>query len=311
MTRSRLALAALLLMAAIWGSTFFLIKDLVSRVPVTDMLAARFAIATVPLAILAARRWNLTRDVALRSAAAGLVYGAAQIAQTYGLAYTAASISGFVTGLYVVLTPVLSALVLKVRISGITWLAVGLATVGLGVFSLDGMAISFGAAITFVSAILYAVHIIALGRWSAPGQAMGMTVVQMLVISVLCTIAALPGGIQLPSSGTDWAILLYLALIAGALTMWLQTWAQAHVDPTRAAVVMSMEPVFGAGFAVALGGESVNPRMIIGGLAIVSAMYLVEVGPALRRRRVLIRARATEAALPTTAGQGSDDLDAA
>lgn len=283
-------------MAAIWGTTFFLIKDLVSRVPVTDMLAVRFGIATIPLAILAARRWNLTRDVAVRSALAGLVYGAAQIAQTYGLAYTAASISGFVTGLYVVLTPVLSALVLRVRISGITWLAVGLATVGLGVFSLDGMAISFGAAITFVSAILYAIHIIALGRWSAPGQAMGMTVVQMLVISIMCTIAALPGGIQLPASGADWAILLYLALVAGALTMWLQTWAQAHVDPTRAAVVMSMEPVFGAGFAVALGGESVNPRMIIGGLAIVSAMYLVEVGPAVRRRRVLARARATEAA---------------
>jgi drug/metabolite transporter (DMT)-like permease len=80
---------------------------------------------------------------------------------------------------------------------------------------------------------------------------------------------------SLPASGLDWLIVLYLVVVASALTMVLQTWAQARVEPSRAAVVMAMEPVWAAAFAVALGGETMTLRMIIGGLAIVAAMYLV------------------------------------
>jgi drug/metabolite transporter (DMT)-like permease len=80
--------------------------------------------------------------------------------------------------------------------------------------------------------------------------------------------------------------MIYLAVAAGAVTMLLQTWAQAQVDASRAAVIMAMEPVWAAGFAVALGGESLSPRMIFGGLAILSAMYLVELAP---RRVALVR----------------------
>ena len=83
----------------------------------------------------------------------------------------------------------------------------------------------------------------------------------------------------MPTSGTDWLIVIYLAVVAGAMTMVLQTWAQARIDPSRAAVVMAMEPVWAAGFAVALGGEKITVRMIIGGLAILGAIYLVEVAP--------------------------------
>jgi drug/metabolite transporter (DMT)-like permease len=102
------------------------------------------------------------------------------------------------------------------------------------------------------------------------------------MITLLTAVAALwptagsAPGIQLPGSLHDWLVVLYLALIASALTMVLQTWAQAHIEPSRAAVIMAMEPVWAAAFAVALGGESITARMIIGGLAIVSAMYLVE-----------------------------------
>lgn len=284
--QQRLALASLLGMAAVWGSTFFLIKDLVTRIGVTDMLALRFAIATVALAVVAGRRLRMDRATALRGVVAGAIYGCAQVLQTYGLAHTSASISGFVTGLYVVLTPVIGAVVLRARIPAMTWVAVLLATVGLGVLSLQGLQVSLGAALTFGSAVLYAVHILALGRWSKPGTALGMAVLQMAVITVICSLAALPGGIQVPASGADWASLLYLAVIAGAATMLAQTWAQALVEPTRAAVVMSMEPVFAAAFAVALGGESPTLRMAVGGLAIVCAMYLVELGPALRARRI-------------------------
>ena len=212
----------------------------------------------------------------------GLLYGAAQILQTAGLAHTTASVSGFVTGLYVVATPLLTAVVLRRRVPPLTWLAAVLATIGLGVLALHGFSIGFGELLTLIAAVIYAGHIVALGRYSTPETALGLSLVQLSMITLVTAVAALwpaPGsapGIQLPESLHDWLVVLYLALIASALTMVLQTWAQAHIEPSRAAVIMAMEPVWAAAFAVALGGESITARMIIGGLAIVSAMYLVE-----------------------------------
>ena len=293
-TRSRtelLALGALLAMTAAWGSTFFMIKDIVTRIAVPDLLAVRFTIAALALALLAHRRIRLSRTTLRRGALLGLLYGIAQILQTAGLAHTSASVSGFITGLYVVITPLLGALILRSRIGPLTWLAVALATAGLGVLSLNGFAVGYGELLTLISAAVYAGHIVALGRLSEPGQALSLSVVQLAVIALLCTGAALwpdastgAVSIQLPSSGADWVVVLYLALVAGALTMVLQVWAQARVEPTRAAVIMAMEPVWAAGFAVALGGESITLRMIIGGLAILGAMYLVELAPRLRSR---------------------------
>ena len=280
-----LALAALLMMAAIWGSTFFLIKDLVARLGVLDLLAVRFAVASVALAVLAAPRLRIDATVLRRGALLGLLYGAAQILQTAGLSLTTASSSGFVTGLYVVLTPLLGALVLRSRVDGATWAGAALAAVGLGVLSLDGLHVGAGEAVTFVSAVVYAGHILVLSRWSDAGRALGLSLVQLVVITVLCTGAALwPDaqghvGLTLPSSAADWWSVLYLAVVAAALAMVLQVWAQAHVEPSRAAVVMAMEPVWAAAFAVALGGERVTLRMVLGGLAIVGAMYLVELAP--------------------------------
>ena len=82
-----------------------------------------------------------------------------------------------------------------------------------------------------------------------------------------------------PATGGQWASLLYMALVAGALALWAQTWAQAHLTATRAAIVMALEPVFAAFFAVVLGGESLTRRMLVGGALVVAAMYLVELRP--------------------------------
>ena len=277
-----LAFLALLVMTAAWGSTFFLIKDVVTRIPVADLLAIRFAIASVALAIIAAPRLRLSRTVLMYGSLLGLLYGSAQILQTTGLAHTAASVSGFVTGLYVVVTPLLTALLLRRRIPRLTWLAAILATVGLGVLALHGFALGYGELLTLIAAVIYAGHIVALGRFSTPETTLSLSLVQLIVITLVSAIAAWwpttgsGAGIQLPNSAGDWLIVLYLALIASAMTMVLQTWAQAHIEPSRAAVIMAMEPVWAAAFAVALGGETITLRMIIGGLAILSAMYLVE-----------------------------------
>jgi len=277
---SGLGVLALVFVTASWGSTFFLIKDLLDRVPVVDFLALRFAIASVALFLAAPRALRrLSPAARRRGVALGLLYGVAQILQTHGLEHTSASVSGFVTGMYVVCTPLLAAFFLRQRIGPVTWAAVGLATAGLAVLSLRGFAIGYGEAVTFASAVLYAAHIVGLGAWATPRDAFGLSVLQMFVITGVCGAAAVPGGVVLPDNGADWWSVLYMALVAGALALVAQTWAQAHLAPTRAAIIMTMEPVFAAFFAVLLGGESLTVRMLVGGALVLIAMYTVELVP--------------------------------
>ncbi|GAA3669630.1 DMT family transporter [Nocardioides ginsengisoli] len=280
---SLLATLALLAMTACWGSTFFLIKDLLDRVPTLDFLGVRFLLAGAVMLLLAPRAIaRLSPEVRRRALVLGALYGVAQILQTAGLAHTPASVSGFITGLYVVATPLFAAVVLRTRINVATWGAVVLATAGLGVLTLDGFSIGYGEAITLVAALLYATHIVGLGAWSRPADALGMSILQVLVIAVICMVAALVGGepgIVLPDRAADWASLVYMALFAGAAALLAQTWAQSHLPPTRSAIIMSMEPVFAAFFAVALGGEGVTGRMLFGGLMVLGAMLVVELVP--------------------------------
>jgi drug/metabolite transporter (DMT)-like permease len=274
---ARLATLLLVSVTAVWGSTFFLIRDLVAHVPSADFLTVRFAIAAVVMAAVFHRQTlGLSRREVLVGVGLGVLYGGAQLLQTVGLEHTDASVSGFVTGTYVVLTPVLGALLLRDRVPGTTWIAVGLATAGLAVLSLRGFSVGFGEALTLAAAALYALHILGLGRYSTSASATGLATVQAFVIALVALVGALPGGITLPQDGGQWTSLLYMALVAGAVALWAQTWAQSHLPATRAAIVMTMEPVFAAFFAVLLGGESLTARMLLGGGLVLAAMYVVE-----------------------------------
>jgi drug/metabolite transporter (DMT)-like permease len=278
---SLLATGILLAVTASWGSTFFMIKDLLDRMPVLDFLGIRFAIAGLVMLAVAHRAvFALSGEAWRRAACLGLVYGVAQILQTSGLAHTAASVSGFITGMYVVFTPLLAAVLLRTRITAMTWAAVLLAAAGLGILTLQGFSVGYGEALTLVASSLYALHIVALGAWSTPHEALGMSVVQLLVIAAVCLVVTAPDGVVLPASTADWSRVVYMALVAGALGLLGQTWAQAHLSPTRAAIVMSMEPVFAALFAVLFGGEGATVRMLVGGFMVLTAMLVVEVRPA-------------------------------
>src|SRR3954447_7638912 len=143
-----LATGALLAVTACWGSTFFLIHDLLERVPTLDFLAVRFAIASVTMIVLAPRALGrLSRESRRQAVVLGCLYGVAQILQTAGLADTPATVSGFITGMYVVATPVFAALLLHTRIGGLTWAAVLLSIVGLGVRTLGGLSVGYGEAL--------------------------------------------------------------------------------------------------------------------------------------------------------------------
>jgi drug/metabolite transporter (DMT)-like permease len=283
---TRLATLALLAMTACWGSTFFMIKDLQERVSAVDFLAVRFAIATVALFVIFPRAVAaLSADSRRRAVVLGGLYAGGQVMQTIGLAHTAASVSGFITGMYVVCTPLLAAVLLKSRIGALTWFAVALAMAGIGLLTLHpgGLDFGYGETLTLIAAVVYALHIVGLGAWSTPAEAMGMSIVQLAVITVVCTIGAAPNGIGLPDTGIDWLRVVYMALFAGALAMAGQTWAQAHLSPTRSAIIMSMEPVFAAFFAVLAGGESITARLLTGGGMVLAAMLIVELVP---RRKI-------------------------
>ena len=282
----RLATLLLVGITAVWGSTFFLIRDVVRVLPPTDFLAVRFTIAAAAMVavfwrpLLALGRRELKIGVGL-----GVLYALAQNLQTVGLAHTDASRSGFITGTYVVLTPIFTAVLLRDHIPRSTWLAVVMATAGLATLSLGGLGglgaggssgFGFGEAVTLLAAAIYALHIIGLGRYSSPATAAALSTVQMITIAAVSLVAAAPGGIALPTGRGQWASVLYMALIAGAVAIWAQTWAQSHLTATRAAIVMTLEPVFAAMFAVALGGESLTLRMLLGGAMVLAAMYTVE-----------------------------------
>jgi drug/metabolite transporter (DMT)-like permease len=280
---SALPTLTLLGVTAAWGSTFFMIKDLLEEISVLDFLSIRFAIAAVTLIAMAPRAvGRLSRAEIKHGATLGGVYGVAQVLQTWGLERTSASISGFVTGMYVVMTPILAALIFSERITKRVWVAVVASTIGLAFLSLQGLSISFGVLTIFISAAGYALHIVGLGRWSNVGNVFGLSIVQMVVVCLVCTVVSVPNGIHPPQTSGGWAALIYMAVVAGSLTILGQTWAQAHLTSARAAIIMTMEPVFATVFAVLLGGEDLTSRMLIGGAFVVTAMYIVELAP--RRR---------------------------
>ena len=271
---------ALVGVTAIWGSTFVVVKDAIELMPVMDFLAWRFSLATVLMVLVRPRAVARLGGRSRRyGAVLGVALGAGYVFQTLGLQTAGAAVSGFITGMFVVLTPVTSAVLLRRRVGAVAWLAVALATAGLALLALRGLSVGRGEALTLACAVFFALHIVGLGEWSAGGDAYGLAVVQLAVVGGGCALAALPGGIALPPRASVWGALALTALGATALAFVVQTWAQAHLAPTRTAVIMTMEPVFAGVVAVGLAGESLGVREVLGCVLIVTGMLTVELGP--------------------------------
>jgi drug/metabolite transporter (DMT)-like permease len=105
-------------------------------------------------------------------------------------------------------------------------------------------------------------------------DAPALATVQLIGVAVTCAAFGAPDGVELPSDGGVWDAVLYTAIVAGIVTMALQTWAQRHLDPTRIVLLMTFEPVFASAFAIAFGGESLTWRLLVGGSMILGATLL-------------------------------------
>jgi len=267
---------ALLAVAMAWGWSFVIMKDAIARQSVNNFLFTRFGVAVVVMVMIRPKVLQLmNRDLLLRAGAAGIFLGSGYIFQTLGLERTGAAITGFVTGLYIVLTPIFASIILRQRVDRFTWSCIAIATIGLAFLSIRGWSVGFGELLTFISAILFAIHIIALSKWSSGRDVYAMTVVQLAMCAILSGIASIPGGYSLPPDLGVWAVVVFTAVFATAIAFIIQTWSQAHMSATKVAVILTMEVVFAALFAILFGGESLTLQSAIGGLLVITAMYLI------------------------------------
>jgi drug/metabolite transporter (DMT)-like permease len=273
------AIVALVGVTAIWGSTFVVVKDAIERMPTLDFLAERFTLAALVMVVARPRslrrvdRLTLRRGVLL-----GLVLGGAYIAQTVGLEDTSPAVSGFLTGLFVVLTPLIGATLLRSRLSWPAWVAVLLATAGLALISLRGVTFGIGEALTLVCAFGFALHIVGLSVWAVDSDLWAFAIVQLVTAATLCAAVAAPYGIEAPPDGQSWFALVLTAVFATAIAYAVQTWAQRRLTASQVGVVLTMEPVFAGAFAVAFAAQVLTWPLTIGGAAIVTAMYVAELG---------------------------------
>ena len=239
----------LLTVALIWGSTFAIMKDSLSRIDVNSFLAWRFLLAAAIMALIRPRSFrHINPSFLLRGISAGLLLGTGYIFQTFGLTLTTVAKTGFITGLYAVFTPLIAAVCFKHHISRIQWVAVGLATVGMGVLSLHGFSIGIGELLVLIGALFFALHFIGLGRWSPNRDAYALTMVQMATVGVLALVASFKSGFHAPHDQGVWALVIYSAILASAFAFIIQTWAQSFMSVTSVAIVLTMEYIFAAVF---------------------------------------------------------------
>ena len=277
LAKNKPAIAGLLLTVAfIWGSAFVIMKDALKYQDVNSFLACRFIIATCVLIALKPKALRkIDRKFLFKGVTIGLLLGGGYIFQTFGLTMTTVAKTGFITGLYAIFVPIFAAILFRKNITGIQWIAVALSFIGLMILSFKGLSIGVGEFLVFISALLFAFHIIALGEWSSSMDTYALTIVQLATSAVLTYAASMKSGFHLPDSGGGWRAVIYTALFATAFAFIIQTWAQAHMTSTKVAVILTMEVVFAAIFSIIFGGESLTLQSAIGGILVVGAMYLI------------------------------------
>jgi drug/metabolite transporter (DMT)-like permease len=267
---------ALLAVAARWGISFVWMKEILDQQDVYSFLVSRFTVAALVMLVVNPRFLKkLNRKIAAKGALIGTALGLGYIFQTLGLERTTPAITGFITGLYVVLTPLIGALILKEKLTIQAWFYIALATVGLGVLSISGFSIGTGELFVLISAFLFAAHILLLSRWSKDFDAYTLTFVQLLTCAIVSGIPASINGFVAPPDFQVWAVVIFTAVFATFFAFVIQTWAQARISATKVAVILTMEVVFAALFSVALGAEPLTLRILLGGSMVLVAMIMI------------------------------------
>jgi drug/metabolite transporter (DMT)-like permease len=272
----KLAPWALLAVAAMWGISFVWMKDILDQQDVYSFLTSRFLVAAAAMILLKPKVLKLfSKELVFKGLIVGMALGSGYIFQTLGLDRTTPAITGFITGLYVVVTPVLASFFLKERLTPAMWGYVLLAVLGLAVLSVQGWSIGLGEIFVLISAVFFAVHIILLGSWSKNFDAYALTVIQLIGCALLSAIPATINGYVAPPDSQVWGVIVFTALFATAIAFVIQTWSQARISTTKVAVILTMEVVFAAVFSVMYGMEPLTLRLAVGGTMVLIAMLAI------------------------------------
>lgn len=272
----KLAPWALLAVAAMWGVSFVWMKDILDQQDVYSFLTSRFIVAAAAMiALRPSVLKRFTKELIIKGLVIGMALGSGYIFQTLGLERTTPAITGFITGLYVVFTPLIASIFLKERLTKAMWGYVFLAVLGLGILSVEGWSVGLGEIFVLVSAVLFAIHIILLGSWSKNFDAYALTVMQLIGCALLASIPASINGFIAPPDTQVWGVIIFTAIFATAVAFVIQTWSQARISTTKVAVILTMEVVFAALFSFIYGMEPFTLRLAIGGTLVLIAMLAI------------------------------------
>ena len=271
-------LLALILVTAIWGVTFVQVKDAVEIYPLFAFLAVRYAIATGALALVGGRRvLTLGRSGVVAGGVIGVLLGLGIGLQTAGLERTTVSSTGFITGLYVVLTPLFGLLLFRTRVGLEVWAGVTLAVVGLALLSGVDAGSTSGDLLVLASAAAQALQIVMVERYASRYDAIALVLVEMGACFLgFLAIALALGELEVPHGRTVWGALLVTGVFASALAYLIQVWAQRRISAARIAIVFSLETVFAGLFGYWLADDRLGPLGWGGCAAILAGIVIAE-----------------------------------
>ena len=282
------AFVALVAVTAVWGVTFVQVKDALELYPLFAFLAVRFAIASVALAPVAAPR--LRRAGWKPATLLGTLLALGYALQTAGLDRTSVSSTGFITGLYVVFTPLFAYALFRIKVARIVVLGVGLSLVGLALLAGVGVGEPGGDALVLAGAAAFSLQIALMERYAPRYDAVAFTFVEMLAAFVgFAAIAVARGQLEVPRGWTVWGALLVTGIFASALGFLVQTWAQRQLSAARTALAFAMEPVWTAIFGFWLAGDRLGVVGWTGAALIMAGIVVAEPAAADALRRLLRR----------------------
>jgi drug/metabolite transporter (DMT)-like permease len=267
-----------------------MVQDAIELLPTMAFLGYRFLPAALLVAAVFQRR---LRQLSPGGWWAGALMGAfltlGYVFQTLGLEETSASNAGFITGLFVVFTPLLAALVLRERVAPRGWAAATVSVLGLWLLAGAGTDLNLrGDGLVLLAALSFAAHILATSRAVGEHDVGALLVVQLGVCGVVClAVAAAAGQLEAPEGGTVWSALIVTSLVASALGFFVQTFAQRHAPPARTALILASEPAFAGLFGWLLADDRLSASGWAGAVLILAAIVAVEVMPRLRPPRPL------------------------
>ncbi len=267
-----LAIVLLILTTILWGTTFIITKIVTKEVPIFLFLGLRYLIALIGFAPLLIRFIKkINKRLLIYGVISGTIYYFAIVTQTYGLQTTSASKVGFITGLNAVMVPFIVWLFFRKSIDKRIWIAAGLSVIGMALLLLEGLnGVLIGDLLVLICAVFCALFIVYNEKYVKLIDISTYTVVQLIVLTVLCFTSSLILNESYDLSNISfglwdfWLIMIYMGLVATTLTFLFQNYGQRHQTASQAAIIFALEPVFAAFFAYLIGNEMLSWQAWIG-----------------------------------------------